>query len=55
MKGFEAGKFNYVEVLDAQRTLVQAQAQHLRVLSDFYRAKADLSRLVGNPDTKDSK
>lgn len=55
LKGFEAGKFNYVEVLDAQRTLVQAQAQHLRVLSDFYRAKADLSRLVGNPDIKESK
>lgn len=55
LKGFEAGKFNYVEVLDAQRTLVQAQAQHLRVLSDFYRAKADLARLVGNPDIKDLK
>lgn len=55
LKGFEAGKFNYVEVLDAQRTLVQAQAQHLRVLADFYRAKADLSRLVGNPDIKDLK
>lgn len=55
LKGFEAGKFNYVEVLDAQRTLVQAQAQHLRVLSDFYRAKADLSRLVGNPDIKELK
>lgn len=54
LKGFEAGKFNYVEVLDAQRTLVQAQAQHLRVLSDFYRARADLARLVGNPDIKDS-
>lgn len=52
MKGFEAGKFNYVEVLDAQRTWVQAQAQHLRAVSDFYRAKADLAKLVGNPDIK---
>ena len=55
MKGFEAGKFNYVEVLDAQRTWVQAQGQHLRAISDFYRARADLARLVGNLDTKDSK
>ncbi len=55
MKGFEAGKFNYVEVLDAQRTWVQAQGQHLRAISDFYRARADLAKLVGNPDTKDSK
>ncbi|SFF96475.1 outer membrane protein, cobalt-zinc-cadmium efflux system [Duganella sp. CF458] len=55
MKGFEAGKFNYVEVLDAQRTWVQAQGQHLRAISDFYRARADLAKLVGNLDTKDSK
>lgn len=54
LQGFEAGKFNFLEVLDAQRTLVQAQAQHLRVLSDFYRAKADLSRLVGNTVSKDA-
>jgi cobalt-zinc-cadmium efflux system outer membrane protein len=55
MKGFEAGKFNYVEVLDAQRTWVQAQGQQLRAISDFYRARADLAKLVGNLDIKDSK
>ena len=55
MKGFEAGKFNYVEVLDAQRSWVQAQGQHLRAISDFYRARADLAKLVGNLDFKDSK
>ena len=55
MKGFEAGKFNYVEVLDAQRSWVQAQGQHLRAISDFYRARADLAKLVGNLDVKDSK
>jgi len=55
MKGFEAGKFNYVEVLDAQRTWVQAQGQHLRAISDFYRSRADLAKLVGNLDIKDSK
>jgi cobalt-zinc-cadmium efflux system outer membrane protein len=55
MKGFEAGKFNYVEVLDAQRTWVQAQGQHLRAVSDFYRARAELAKLVGNLDIKDSK
>jgi cobalt-zinc-cadmium efflux system outer membrane protein len=55
MKGFEAGKFNYVEVLDAQRTWVQAQGQHLRAISDFYRAKADLAKLVGATNIKDLK
>ena len=55
MKGFEAGKFNYVEVLDAQRTWAQAQTQQLRAISDYYRARADLARLVGDPDTKEWK
>jgi cobalt-zinc-cadmium efflux system outer membrane protein len=55
MKGFEAGKFSYVEVLDAQRTWVQAQAQQLRAISDFYRAKADLAKLVGNTDIREAK
>jgi cobalt-zinc-cadmium efflux system outer membrane protein len=54
MKGFEAGKFNFVEVLDAQRSWVQAQAQHLQAVSDFYRARADLARLVGTLDVKDT-
>lgn len=54
MKGFEAGKFKFVEVLDAQRSWVQAQAQHLQAVSDFYRARADLARLVGTLDVKDT-
>ncbi len=53
MKGFEAGKFNYVEVLDAQRSWVQAQVQHLQAISDFYRARAELAKLVGTLDIKD--
>jgi len=55
MKGFETGKFNYAEVLDAQRTWGQAQAQQLRAVSDFYRARADLAKLVGSTDIKDLK
>lgn len=45
--GFEAGKFNFLEVLDAQRTYFQAQAQHLRTISEAHRAAADLATLIG--------
>ncbi|MET0858376.1 MAG: TolC family protein [Telluria sp.] len=48
--GFEAGKFNFLEVLDAQRTYFHAQAQHLRAISEAYRAAADLATLIGPTD-----
>ena len=44
--GFEAGKFSFLDVLDAQRTLFQTRAQYLRALSDRYRSVADLGRYV---------
>ena len=44
--GFEAGKFGFLDVLDAQRTLFQTRAQYLRALSDRYRSVADLGRYV---------
>ena len=46
-KGFELGKFSYLEALDAQRTLLQSRAQYLRALADAHRASADLHRLLG--------
>lgn len=46
-KGFEAGKFGFLEVLDAQRTLFQARARHLAALSDAYQALAQIHRLLG--------
>lgn len=42
--GFEAGKFGFLDVLDAQRTLFQTRAQYLKALSDRYRSIADLQR-----------
>jgi cobalt-zinc-cadmium efflux system outer membrane protein len=48
-KGFDLGKFSFLEVLDAQRTLFQAKAQYLRALSDTHRAASDIDRLVGIP------
>lgn len=48
IRGFELGKFNFLDVLDAQRTLFQAKSQHLRALSDAHRVRADMDRLLGN-------
>lgn len=50
-KGFEFGKFGFLDVLDAQRTLFQATAQYLRALSDAHRTAADIDRLVGGVAT----
>ena len=49
-RGFEAGKFSFLDVLDAQRTLQQAQAQYLRALGQAHRAASDLARLLGDGD-----
>lgn len=49
-KGFEYGKFAFIDVLDAQRTLFQAKSQYLRALSEAHIAAADIERLVGSAD-----
>lgn len=47
LKGFELGKFSFLEVLDAQRTLFQAKSQGLRALADVHRAAAEIERVLG--------
>ena len=46
-KGYELGKFAFLEVLDAQRTLFQLRQQMLRSTAEAYSAAADLDRLLG--------
>lgn len=48
-RGYELGKFSFLEVLDAQRTLFQGQSQYVQALSDAHLAYADIGRLVGTP------
>lgn len=48
-EGYRLGRFGYLEVLDAQRTLVGAETQHLRALADVQKAVAQVERLVGVP------
>lgn len=47
--GFEFGKFAFLDVLDAQRTLLQAKSHYLRTLSEAHRAAAEIERLLGDP------
>ncbi len=47
-QGFEAGKFGLLDVLDAQRTLLQARARYLNTLSTAYQAATAIDRLLGH-------
>ncbi len=46
--GYEKGKFPYLEVLDAQRTLFEARAQYHDSLKRYHSARANVERLT-NP------
>lgn len=45
--GFENGKFNFLEVLDAQRTYFAAKSQYLKALAEAHRTAADIDRVLG--------
>ncbi len=46
-QGFEAGKFSLLDVLDAQRTLLQARIRHLGAVANAYQAATTIDRLLG--------
>lgn len=48
IKGFEFGKFNFLDVLDAQRSLLAAKNQYLRSCTEVHRAATDIQALVGD-------
>lgn len=48
-EGYRLGRFSFLDVLDAQRTLISAGSQYLRALSDYYKAVAIVERLIGAP------
>jgi len=53
-EGFSAGKFNFIEVLDAQRTLFEVRARYVDALSAYHSAHAEVERLVGEMPEGDS-
>lgn len=46
-EGYRLGRFGYLDVLDAQRTLVAAELQHSRAVAVFHRSAAQVERLIG--------
>jgi outer membrane protein, heavy metal efflux system len=45
--GFEAGKFGFLEVIDAQRSLLQARSRYLNTIVAAYQASTTIDRLLG--------
>jgi outer membrane protein, heavy metal efflux system len=48
-KGYELGKFGFLEVLDAQRTLFQNQIMYVRALTNYQRLINEIERLIAAP------
>jgi cobalt-zinc-cadmium efflux system outer membrane protein len=51
LKGLEYGKFSFLEVLDAQRTLFQSRSRQWNALREGWRAYAEIARLAGAANT----
>lgn len=49
MEGYRMGKFGYLDILDAQRTLFDVRLQYARALTDYHIAVADVEQLIGEP------
>jgi len=47
VRGFEMGKFAFIDVLDAQRTLVSMRSQYLSSLDEAISAWVDLEKIYG--------
>jgi cobalt-zinc-cadmium efflux system outer membrane protein len=45
--GFEAGKFGFLDVIDSQRSLLDARARYLNTLSSAWQAATAIDRLLG--------
>jgi len=46
-EGYRVGKFGFLDVLDAQRTLFSAKNQYLLALAEYHKSVANVERLVG--------
>lgn len=46
-EGYRYGKFDYLEVLDSQRTWFDARSQFLDALAEYHKAVAGIERLTG--------
>jgi cobalt-zinc-cadmium efflux system outer membrane protein len=46
-QGYRQGKFEYLVVLDAQRTFFDVRAKYIEALAGYHKARADVERLIG--------
>ena len=46
-RGFSLGKFNFLDVLDAQRTLYQTKSQYINALLEAHQSIAEIERTLG--------
>jgi outer membrane protein, heavy metal efflux system len=46
-KGFEAGKFGFLDVIDTQRSLLHARVRYLAAISNCHQAASAIDRLLG--------
>jgi cobalt-zinc-cadmium efflux system outer membrane protein len=48
-EGYRQGKFGFLDVLDAQRTLFEARGRYIEALTAYHRAVTEVERLIGEP------
>ena len=48
--GYREGKFDYLEALDAQRTLFEVKTEYINAFSAYHEARLDVMRLAGRID-----
>ncbi|MBN1359531.1 MAG: TolC family protein [Sedimentisphaerales bacterium] len=46
-QGYREGKFDYLHVLDTQRTLFETEAQHIDAVEAYHKARSEVERLIG--------
>ena len=45
-QGYQQGRFGYLDLLDAQRTLFETQKQYIETLSQYHQASVNIERLI---------
>ena len=48
-KAYRLGEQDYLELLEAQRSLLKARNEHLELLAEFWQLKLEVVALVGQP------
>ena len=46
-QGYREGKFEYLVVLDAQRTFFEVRGRYIKALAGYHKARTDVERLIG--------